>query len=491
VKGTVASAGSEWYIEVVDSEGDVGQYSSIPARDCYPLFLISYYDKTNGDLKGAAKPIIIGGITFGWEIQVVDSEGDVGLYTSCDFRGWGDETDGGIGSIAYYDKTNGDLKYAKKTIPDGEWEIQVVDSQGDVGLYSSLSLDSDGNPHIAYYDKTNDKLKYATSDGESWDITVIADGGKYCSMALTSDGRPYIAYTAESDTTLDKVKFAWICGLYGEWYYRVVDSSEEIYGVSIAVDSSDTPYIGYYACSGDAKINVNVANGNVYSWTFTIETVDEVESEEDSSVSFLSLDYWDDENDGGIGICYAPQDMGYVIITFYYAYKTFPDGEWEIQVVESEGDVGKYSSLCIVDGRAVIAYYDATNGDLKRAIEGVPSPPTIDGPTNGQAGTEYVYYASDGQADDLWDLIIDWSDETTSEWMGPYEPEEEVEVSHIWEEQGEYTIKAKVRDILGAESEWATLEVSMPNTKSVNPFELFLENHPTMFPLLRLLMMLQ
>ena len=58
--------------------------------------------------------------------------------------------------------------------------------------------------------------------------------------------------------------------------------------------------------------------------------------------------------------------------------------------------------------------------------------------------------------------------------------------SHSWDEQGSYIIRARARDIYGAESDWAELEVSMPKTKITNsPFITFLQNHPNLFPLLR------
>lgn len=63
--------------------------------------------------------------------------------------------------IGYYNKTEGDLKYAVKS--GGTWSFETVDSAGDVGGYSSLALDSFDNPSISYYDATNGDLKYAFS----------------------------------------------------------------------------------------------------------------------------------------------------------------------------------------------------------------------------------------------------------------------------------------------------------------------------------------
>jgi len=85
--------------------------------------------------------------------------------------------------------------------------------------------------------------------------------------------------------------------------------------------------------------------------------------------------------------------------------------------------------------------------------------------------------------------FIVWGDNTSTEWIGPYPSREIITLNHSWLEKGNYSIRVKAKDIYGAESEWSTLEVSMPKNKAVNsPFLQFLENHPNLFPLLRQLL---
>jgi hypothetical protein len=141
-------------------------------------------------------------------------------------------------------------------------------------------------------------------------------------------------------------------------------------------------------------------------------------------------------------------------------------------------------------------YGETTEGPIWSftTIDKPNSPPeiTITGPTNGKTGTphDFTFTVSDQDEDDYY-LWIDWCDGNIENWIGPYEYGEEKIMSHTWTKQGDYIIKAKARDIYGAESDWATLEVSMPKAKTFDLqmlFHQFLENHPYMFPLLRQLL---
>ena len=116
-----------------------------------------------------------------------------------------------------------------------------------------------------------------------------------------------------------------------------------------------------------------------------------------------------------------------------------------------------------------------------------PNTPMITGPTDGKVRIEYKYtiVATDPNEDDVY-YDIDWGDDTTSGWIGPYPSGEEVTISHAWSEQETYTIKVKAKDDFDAESDWATLEISMPKTKPYlnRPFLNILENFIERFPLL-------
>jgi len=139
-----------WHSDGFTSEYDdftPGSWSDIVLDDAGSP-RISYYDIDNGDLMLARK---LGG---NWQTVPLDTEGNVGLYTSHVFRD-------GTSHITYYNATNGDLMYAAVR-PDGT-TIQPVDTDGDVGRWTSLALDAQNKVHIAYHDVTNGDLKYAVS----------------------------------------------------------------------------------------------------------------------------------------------------------------------------------------------------------------------------------------------------------------------------------------------------------------------------------------
>jgi len=48
-----------------------------------------------------------------------------------------------------------------KTFDD--WHIYTIDSEGVVGEWTSIAIDSNDKVHISYHDDTNVALKYATN----------------------------------------------------------------------------------------------------------------------------------------------------------------------------------------------------------------------------------------------------------------------------------------------------------------------------------------
>jgi len=121
-----------------------------------------------------------------------------------------------------------------------------------------------------------------------------------------------------------------------------------------------------------------------------------------------------------------------------------------------------------------------------------PSIPTITGPPSGKIKTtyDYTFNSIDSDGDDI-TYLIDWGDGNTDAGSGA--SNEEVTLKHAWNSQGNFNIKAKAKDVHGAESDWTSLEVSMPKNKPyINLLFLrFLENHPNIFPLLMQLLEFQ
>jgi len=84
-------------------------------------------------------------------------------------------------------------------------------------------------------------------------------------------------------------------------------------------------------------------------------------------------------------------------------------------------------------------------------------PPEIDGPTHGEVGMgyEYTFTTYDPEGDDVY-IKIDWGYGSLTNWLGPIESGEPLNVSHIWIYDGIYYIRAKSKDFWG-ESRWSDL----------------------------------
>ncbi|MCK4333060.1 MAG: PKD domain-containing protein, partial [Thermoplasmatales archaeon] len=51
--------------------------------------------------------------------------------------------------------------------------------------------------------------------------------------------------------------------------------------------------------------------------------------------------------------------------------------------------------------------------------------------------------------------MFDWGDNTSSNWVGPYNSGVAGEASHIWADPGEYDVRVKAKDVNGGESSWS------------------------------------
>ena len=123
----------------------------------------------------------------GWQHEAVEStvqSYQIGAFTSLALDSFGHPRISYYSSYYNFSDAPKNLRYAAKDAYS--WSIETADSGptspwNDVGLYSSLALDDDDNPHVAYYDKTNGNLRYATKSGGAWSaqtIDSVGDAGK-------------------------------------------------------------------------------------------------------------------------------------------------------------------------------------------------------------------------------------------------------------------------------------------------------------------------
>ena len=213
--------GSSWpssNVVRVDGETEnVGWHTSLAVVGGVPA--ISYYAPNAGELRYAWASDAEGTTWPASNMVVVDGSGapDRGRHSSLIELG-------GKPAIAYHDATTADLVFAYLSGPDpavpANWTKITIDSADAVGEFASLAI-VDGVPAIAYYDSTNGNLKFTRASnaaGSAWPPgnIVVADGspadtGQFASLAVIS-GRPAIGY---HDATNGNLNFVWASDAQG------------------------------------------------------------------------------------------------------------------------------------------------------------------------------------------------------------------------------------------------------------------------------------
>jgi hypothetical protein len=104
-----------------------------------------------------------------------------------------------------------------------------------------------------------------------------------------------------------------------------------------------------------------------------------------------------------------------------------------------------------------------------------PTAPQLSGPNQGKTNIKYNYtvVATDPEDQEIF-YYIDWGDGTNTGWIGPYSPGEQININHTYTKKGTYTIKAKAKDVMNAESAWTTFEIKIPRTKSFESSKIIL-----------------
>jgi len=106
-----------------------------------------------------------------------------------------------------------------------------------------------------------------------------------------------------------------------------------------------------------------------------------------------------------------------------------------------------------------------------------PAKVTIDGPTWGLGGKKYDFtiVSTDADEHDIY-YRVDWDDEQSTGWLGPYSSGEQITLNHSWNKKGEYWIKAWAKDTLEGKSPQANFKFTiLTNDKSKQNLQIYID----------------
>ena len=387
------------------------------------------------------------------------------------------------GSLLFYIITQlcGIILYSNGTYDNGGWHNATyyyngITSNPTVTLYVDGNFDSEINHWLCeienddysktkmgmhahsstdYYDGRIDEFKIIKYPGGNKQGRPTIDGPKYGNSGVEYD---YTFVTNDPENDSIWLEIDWDDGsdievteVHGSGEEMVVSHSwDEDGAYNVTARSLD---IWHHSRWSDPYV-VRIGNqppppptidgircgdpGVEYDYTFVVEDI-----EEDDVQYFVD---WGDGDTESTGFYHSGE-----VVTLSHSWAS--SGDYVIEAwAEDDHDNEGESSM-----------YPVRMGNQH------PNTPDIDGPIRGGAGMEHTFYftVTDPEEDDVY-YEVDWDDGNVEDY-GPYASGEEAEISHIWEKQGKYIIKARARDgFCGFYSVWSEYKFTAPRNKPVS-----------------------
>ncbi len=181
-----ARSNGSWTPEVVDTLPGAGVRSAL-ATDEIGQPYIAYYSADEGKLRLAHRA------GNGWTTEVVDGTGHTGLAPSLRYHT-------GTFWVSYGDSTPGHHALRMASGVPGAWSAATVDSGGDCGSASVMTLDGFDNPRIGYWDAATQTLRYASKTGPVWILEdVAANSAGAISLARGTHDEPVFSFAGSTD----------------------------------------------------------------------------------------------------------------------------------------------------------------------------------------------------------------------------------------------------------------------------------------------------
>jgi len=349
-----------------DTTGDIGRWASL-RLDGFGFPVVSYYNRAEDRLKvlhcGDAN-CIAGN-------SIVTPDPNTGLHTSLRLDS------SGFPVVSYWDADAGtnDLKVLHcndANCAGGDESITSPDTGGNVGQWTSLALDGSGNPVVSYRDFTNNDLKVlhcndANCAGGDESITTPDSAGvvgSFTSLALDSGGNPVVSYCAQLPSFLCTDLKVLHCNdancAGGDESITSPDTGGDVGGyTSLALDASGYPVVSYhdYTDTGLKVLHCNDANcaGGDESIT-SPDTAGVV-----GGYTSLRLD---SSGNPVVSYCVLSVFTCEDLKVLHCGNPNCTAGN-SITSPDTGGMVGESALALDISGNPVVSYYDTTNGNLK------------------------------------------------------------------------------------------------------------------------------